>query len=494
LKGLSYAQVAPVGFLMVEKGAVGLFGTSEYSLRAFPLACGILSQILFWQLATRVLNGWLVPFAVGLLSLGIPFIYFSSQVKQYSSDVAAAVLLLFAAVEIRRRGVTRARACGVGIIGAIVVWFSQSAAFVLAGIWSALLVMAWTERDRVAARMLAIGGVLWATSASAAALLAMRNLSDLDRDYFRAFWADGFMPFPPTTVADAGWLLNKLVWAFGTFAPGMSRTSGGLNYRWSAVFTITMFAGLWAFWKSERNRDVALFVGLPVVVVAVLSAAKLYPFTARLFTFLLPGLLLSTAAGADQILTRWPSRVQFLTPAFLAVIGGSPVYAIATALPPFWLQHLRPVVAHLFARREPEDAVYVFFGAGQAFHYYAQRYRLTMDNAVVGSCSVEKPRQYLHQIDQFRGKPRVWILLTHDRGEGKAAIIGYLDHIGRRLDAVEVPGSSGRAVEAASGYLYDLSDSKRLTTAAASTFAIDGETIGPPPEWACYGVGLSESP
>ena len=148
----------------------------------------------------------------------------------------------------------------------------------------------------------------------------------------------------------------------------------------------------------------------------------------------------------------------------------------------------------MIARREPQDAVYVFFGAGQAFHYYARRYGLTMENTVVGRCSLEKPREYLHQIDQFRGKPRVWILLTHDRGEGKAVIIDYLDHIGRRLEAVEVPGSSGRVVEAASGYLYDLSDSKRLTAAASSSFAIAGETIGPPPAWACYGVGQSESP
>ena len=51
---LSYGQVAFVGFLLVQKAAVSLFGASEYALRAFPLACGILSQMLFWQVAKRV--------------------------------------------------------------------------------------------------------------------------------------------------------------------------------------------------------------------------------------------------------------------------------------------------------------------------------------------------------------------------------------------------------------------------------------------------------
>jgi hypothetical protein len=487
---------APLGFLLVQKGAVSLFGTSEYALRAFPLACGVLSQILFWQVAKRVLNGWSVPFAVGLLSLGIPFIYFSSQAKPYSSDVAAAALLMLVAIEVRRQGVTRARACWFGITGAIVVWFSQPAGFVLAGIALALVVMVWTERDVFAARTYALSGIMWAASVSVAALLAMRNLRDTDRHYLQAFWSEGFMPFPPKTIADLGWLPNKLIWAFGAFAAGMGRTNGGLNYRWSVVFTITMSVGLWALWKSGKNRDVALFVGLPVVVVAALSAAKLYPFTARLCTFLLPGLLLATAAGAEQLLAHWPSRAQFLTPVFLAVLGGSPLYAIATALPPFWLQHFRPVVEHVVARRQRGDAIYVFYGAGQAFHYYADRYGLKLDTTIMGHCAVGRPREYLHELDQLRGKSRVWILLTHDSNyEGKAVIVDYLDRIGRRLESVEVPGSSGRAIEDASGYLYDLSDPKRLTSASSADFAIaeTSETTSPVDWTVCYSA-QSESP
>jgi hypothetical protein len=494
--GLSYAQVAPLGFLLIEKGAVALFGTSEYALRAFPLACGVLGLLLFERVATRVLGGWSVPFAVGLVSLGIPFIYFSSQVKQYSSDIAISVLLLLAAIEIRRRGVKRARSWTIGVVGAVAVWFSQPAAFVLAGLGLALLLLTVIERDAPAARLYAIAWTLWAMSAAAAGAFALRNLTPMDREYFRHFWSEGFMPFPPKTIADAGWLLNKLTWAFGAFASGMSRTTGGLNYRWSGVFTIAMFVGLWALWKSGRNRDVALFVGLPVVVVAGLSAGKLYPFTARLFAFLLPGLLLATAAGAEYLLSHWPRRANYLTPVFLAVLGGAPIYAIATALPPLWLQHLRPVVEHMVARREPGDAVYVFYGAGQAFHYYSGRYGLTLDTTVMGHCSIGAPREYLRQLDQLRGRNRVWVVLTHDQRLGKeyAVIIDYLDRIGRRIETVEVPGSSGRPMEAAAGYLYDLSDPTLLSKSSSRTHAIADDMLSSSERWDCYGIELSESP
>ena len=108
-EGLDYVQTAPVGFLLVEKALITLFGTSELVLRAFPLFCSLLALPLFRSLAKRVLSGWSATFAVGLFSLGIPFIYFASQVKQYSSDVFFAILVLYGAIEIRRRASLR---CG----------------------------------------------------------------------------------------------------------------------------------------------------------------------------------------------------------------------------------------------------------------------------------------------------------------------------------------------------------------------------------------------
>src|SRR3989338_11217817 len=41
LKPLDYRQNAPIGFLMIEKFFVNIFGNNEYSLRLFPFTCGI---------------------------------------------------------------------------------------------------------------------------------------------------------------------------------------------------------------------------------------------------------------------------------------------------------------------------------------------------------------------------------------------------------------------------------------------------------------------
>src|ERR1700739_4886066 len=50
-------QVAPLGFLLVERCSVTIFGHNEFALRLFPFVCAIISLILFRRIAERALTG-----------------------------------------------------------------------------------------------------------------------------------------------------------------------------------------------------------------------------------------------------------------------------------------------------------------------------------------------------------------------------------------------------------------------------------------------------
>jgi len=297
------------------------------------------------------------------------------------------------------------------------------------------------------------------------------------------------MPVPPRTLDEAFWIWHRLTWLFGTFGTGLRRTNGGLGYPWSPLFVLLAVVGFVALWR--RQRETALILLGPVAVTLMAAALHAYPFTGRLLSFLLPVFLLATAAGAGHMLTKWPGRLQFASPALLALMVGSPVYATLVALPPERVEHLRPVMSEIAERRQGNDATYVFYGAGQAFMYYAPRFGLSEADFTLGRCSFTDTRAYLRDLDRFRGRPRVWIVATHTRLDATEleTMIGYLDSIGGRLDQIEVRATSNLTSAAARAYLYDLSDKDRLRVTSSDDYPVPAASLDEGiARWGCYGT------
>ena len=489
LQPLDYAQVAPPGFLLAEKAIITLLGSSEWALRLFPLLCGLFAIVLFWRIAARILTGWAVPYAVGLIALGTPLIYFSSQVKQYSTDMAATVLVIWLVLWLRQGPSDVRRTLVAAGVGAVAAWFSHPAMLVLAGTGAALVVSSMTAGRREGYRSVLVVGTIWALSAGLAAALALRNEPPADRAYLEWFWVGGFMPLPPRTLDEAFWVWHRLTWLFGTFGTGLRRTNGGLGYPWSPLFVLLAVTGVVALWR--RQRETALILLGPVVVTLMAAALHAYPFTGRLLSFLLPVFLLATAAGAGHMLTKSPGRLQFASPALLALLVGSPVYAALAALPPERVEHLRPVMAEVAERRQGNDATYVFYGAGQAFMYYAPRFGLSRADFTLGQCSFRDMRVFLRDLDAFRGRPRVWIVATHSKLDAPEleTMIDYLDSIGLRLDWIEVRATSNLTSAAAHAYLYDLSDANRLRASSSDDYPVPAASAYEGlARWGCYGT------
>ena len=61
---------------------------------------------------------------------------------------------------------------------------------------------------------------------------------------------------------------------------------------------------------------------------------------------------------------------------------------------------------------QPGDAVWAYYGAGQAFEYYRRTIPLKAD-VTLGRCDRGDPRNYLEQVDSQRGRSRVWVLAAH---------------------------------------------------------------------------------
>jgi Dolichyl-phosphate-mannose-protein mannosyltransferase len=157
---LSYDQVAPKGFLLIEKLASSTLGPSDYVLRLFPQICALIALVAFWRLAKAVLGETSgTPIAVALFATAVPLVVLSSFVKQYSTDVAAAVFLTWLGLDLQRH-ITIRRALWAGLGGACAVWFSQATIFILFAVGTALLVAVFQQYKIKSSQTLALVAML----------------------------------------------------------------------------------------------------------------------------------------------------------------------------------------------------------------------------------------------------------------------------------------------------------------------------------------------
>ena len=101
------------------------------------------------------------------------------------------------------------------------------------------------------------------------------------------------------------------------------------------------------------------------------------------------------------------------------------------------------------------DALYVSYGAVPAFEFYAPEYGLSgMEYLSNVRQDYQNPANISRQLDTLKGKPRVWVLLSHVYEKGdfneKDFILDTLQMNGRIKREFRVPGTSVFL------YLFDL--------------------------------------
>ena len=464
---LAWDQVAPKGFLLAEKLAVTLLGPNEYALRLFPLLCSVAGLLVFARVAGRVL-GDAAPIAVALFATAGPLIAYAATVKQYSSDVAAAVLLLWVAVELQWRERSVGEAHRVGLIGAITVWFSQPAVLVAGGIGGALLVIACCKRDRKAGSWLLPLLLWWGGSAAASTAVSFATVTTRTRHSIAATYELWKLGMPPYSLSQALlWPVHRLV---ALLAPG---SQSSLGYPFADLYLLLAFFGAYILFR--RSWPVALLIFAPIVAAISVAALRLYPFSDRLILFLLPGFFLGTAVAIDWIRGRVSRSSPPLAVATALLLTVPAIFPILKRPPPYRIDPIKPALSYLEQHRLPNDSIYIYYDTIPAMSFYAHRFGLAPQDYTLGACHGGKARSYFIELDRYRGQRRVWflILTAHTGPHLQDAIIRYLDTIGHRLDTFVARSQTINGLRSpAVLYLYDLGDRERLNASSASSFPI----------------------
>jgi hypothetical protein len=456
---LAFDQVAPPGFLAAVKVSTLLFGQNERALWLFSLICGLVGLFLFRTLAERMLRGLAVPLAVALFALGAALIRYSAEVKQYGVDATAAVMLTLIAFDLRTRDRSMSTLVAAGVAGLLIILFSQAAAIVMAGLGAALAASWVIERDRRTLRALSVTVPLWAVASVAAVAMGSRSMTPATRAFMQDFWRGGFLPMPPRVLTALPWLWERYASLFGD--------TWTLRYPLPWLFALLALLGFGVLWR-QRRTDV-LLIAAPLALTMLAAIAQQYPFRQRLIVFLIPGALIVLAAGAAWIAEQ--ARNGYAAVAIAAATLILPIYALVDAGMPARVDHYKPVYAHLQANRRPGDAVYVSFLANSSAIFYGPRYGLGRGQYHLGACTRDDVRAYIRDLDRFRGRRRVWVLLKTGPAYRPAhdTMNRYLETIGVRRDALRVKSAASGPLTLE---LFDLSDPARLQKASSATFAV----------------------
>jgi hypothetical protein len=480
LHPLSYGQAAPPAFLLAEGIAAKTLGYSEYILRLFPLVCGIASIPAFAWLARRALGPAAASFALLLFVVAGDLVYYSSELKPYETDVAAAVGL-FALGELlldRGRAWRPLTALAVTLCGLALIAFSFPATFVVASVALSVAgrtALGSTRQSLRSAPM--VVATVWLLASGSVALLATADVRLVRRSFElasgRFLGVAGSSPVHVTNVAGSD----------ATAAIGFP-THHPFSQIAKLVLLCALIGAVALLWRKSAQL---VMLALPFPLVLAAAALHAYPISQRTILFLVPGVILFIAEGLAQVVRWTPPRARI----GVAVVLGTamalgPVSLAATRLAhPRMHEEIKPVLEFVRDHWHRGDTLYVHYGAEQALLYYEECKCLHLSAArgrqlwplrpirathqfdpparsesrdvILGRYfGTDEPR-YLDDLERVATRRRVWFLYTHANSSRELTfietrLVGYLNSVGRRIAGIDRSD--------AHAYLYDINRTK----------------------------------
>jgi hypothetical protein len=430
MEPLTFSQGAPLGFLWIERGNVLVFGNNEYALRLWPLVCGCLAVELTRRVSGRLFGPRSALLATALVAASPAMIRYSNEVKQYSTDAAAALVVVLCALRVCERASLR-RWAELSAVCALSLWVSHPAAFVVAGVGLFLVLRAAWRRRWSEVRNAALAALPIALSFAELYRVSLRKLGD--DPVLLSFWQDGFAPRPLAVGSLLRWISSASLRAIEY--PLGAR----LAWLWAAVLVGGIIV-------MARLRPRALVLLSPFVIAFGAAVAGRYPFQDRLILFLVAPAIILSSGVVEWARGPRPARRLVLVGAVVLVAatlgpavgtGSSRIYRIQT------VNEARPAFQYAAKHSHPSDQVLVFFGSQPAYYYYQHIAGIQADWDLF-------PTEPSEECRPLGVAGRAWVVFTFDY-ISRSKVLDELRSIGTLVDGKEYPGAGAYLFDFATG-------------------------------------------
>lgn len=394
LAPLSINQVAPIGFLMIEKLLVTVLGNNEMALRLFPLCCYLLSIPFVFGFAIKLFPTKNVAFlSTAIFSITNSILRYSSEVKQYSTDVLVAAALIYVALTFTFKN--KRNYYALALIGSTTIWFSNVSIILLFTIGLYILYTESVKKNY----MPVLSMIPWLVSFGIYYFLFVRNHPT--RTVMLDFWKDTFMPFNPVSIQFLQFWKLSLQSIYGWLL--------GFGPVWLLSFLLSLIG---VFRLVRKKKHVAIyFLLFPMFVHVGLSSLKLYPFSGRLVLYLVPSIVLLLVCGSEEI-------IDFLRKKFKSIPKYYRLAPIALFFVPLFIKYpnrkeeTKESLRFMEAYIQNKDNIYVYNPAFIAYRFYTSSGSFAFDNKVtISNIYRDDNTKYLNELKSLKG--RTWLLFAH---------------------------------------------------------------------------------
>jgi hypothetical protein len=367
-----------------------------------------------------------------------PLVHYTAEAKQYSLDVAVALAIVVGLLRVLDSPNARTRVLTLAVLGAVAIFVSHPAIFMLASAGLLLLVVLLKARLARAVILLITVGVCWVALFVANYAVFLRPL--LRHAGLASYWSNGYMPWDSAALPWLGRALHGVYTDYGSM--------------WLPLPDVAVLATLLgAAWLWRTGRRTLALLTLPILLTLVAAALHRFPFSGRLILFIVPMVILLIGAGVQAVVeATLPGRR--LVPALViaVLLGPSIGLALYYVAGPAQREEMKSVLAHVRDRGQSGDVLYVWNISQVPFRYYRDRFGLGPDrfgiagmNWIPGAAVEPTASAYQEEFERLRGRGRVWVLLTHwaalDGPDERAIILSELDRLGTRLETHEAKGA-----------------------------------------------------
>ncbi|KPQ35857.1 MAG: Dolichyl-phosphate-mannose-protein mannosyltransferase [Phormidesmis priestleyi Ana] len=447
LGALSYDQAAPPLFLWIEEFALNTFGNNEFSLRLYPLLAGLLSLFVFYHFTKLFTARWARPIAIFIFSVQSYFIYFSAELKPYSSDVCVGLLLFMAVGSLASLRPSAKRLWGVGALGVVSIWLSFPSILMMAAIEATNLIRlkVWQLRksdwQALLARRLPLYAAWLISLVGLYVGVVSKTLTETD---LSESWANRY---------PSGWL--DLFWMVDAMGQFFYRPLGFLSPA-DGIAIALFLVGIISLYRTRKWH--LAYLSSPFIVTMLASYLHVYPFRDRLILFLVPYGLAILAEGIAVAIRRWQKRPRLVGILGLLLAVSLLVLPLQQTLPQLiqpsrtHFDEMRPAIAYIHQNWQPGDKIFVFRWSQLQFQYYRTRYEFDSDDVFLSGIEdfglshlkdndIERLSKEITELKAgpLKGEKRVWFLMARKNDDAAEAIMQGLDQLSEPLEMTRYP-------------------------------------------------------